>query len=102
MDQKEPKMRTLLYIVIAVVVIGVIALATGFIDINQTQEAVLPDVTVEGGQLPAAEVETGEVSIGTATTEVEVPDIDVDVDVGTETQEVEVPTIDVTPAEETN
>ncbi len=93
-------MKTLLYLVVAVVVIGVIAVWTGFLNINQTQEAELPEVTVEGGQLPAAEVETGEIAVGTETTEVEVPDIDIDVD--TETKEIETPTIELVPAEESN
>jgi len=45
--------------------------------VDQTQEGEMPDVQVEGGQLPAYEVETAEVDVGTRTTEVEVPTAEV-------------------------
>jgi len=45
--------------------------------VDKTQEGEMPDVRVEGGQLPAYEVETAEVDVGTRTTEVEVPTAEV-------------------------
>lgn len=46
-------------------------------DVDQTQEGEMPDVQVEGGALPAYDVETAEVDVGTRTTEVEVPTAEV-------------------------
>lgn len=46
-------------------------------DVDQTKEGELPAVEVEGGELPEFDVETAEVDVGTKTTTVEVPDVDV-------------------------
>lgn len=56
------------------------ALALAACDVDQTQEGELPDVdvTAEGGQLPAYDVESPEVSVDTKKVEVEVPDVDVE------------------------
>ena len=65
--------------ILAVVVVA-IALYLGFvlIDVDQTQEAELPDVdvTVEGGQSPEFDVDTG--SIETGETTVTVPTLEVE------------------------
>ena len=45
--------RILLSIILLVLVIGVVLYAFGVIDVRQTQEAHLPEVRTEGGQLPA-------------------------------------------------
>lgn len=44
---------------------GVLVLAAGIymIDIDQTQETRLPDVTVEGGQLPEFDAEMGDIEV---------------------------------------
>jgi hypothetical protein len=60
--------------IIALVLIG--AIATGFIDIDQTQKARLPEV--KGGQLPAYEADVGDIDVRTKNTTVEVPVIDID------------------------
>jgi hypothetical protein len=56
------------------------ALALAACDVDQTQEGALPDVevTAEGGQLPAYDVETAEVEVKTETVPVEVPKIEVE------------------------
>jgi hypothetical protein len=46
-------------------------------DVDQTEEAELPDVTVEGGNMPEFDVETADVDIGTKETTVEVPDVEI-------------------------
>ena len=48
-------------------------------EVTQTQEGKLPDVDVsaEGGQLPKFEVETADVDVGTKTVEITVPTVDV-------------------------
>ena len=70
------------------------------IDVDQTQEARLPDVdvSVEGGQLPEFDAEVGSVEITEEKVDVTVPNVDVDV--STETKTVEVPGIEVTPPED--
>ena len=56
------------------------ALALAACDVDQTQEGELPDVevTAEGGQLPAYDVETAEVDVKTETVPVEVPKVDIE------------------------
>jgi hypothetical protein len=79
-------------IVAAVLVVAVIAaFAFGLIDINQTKDAKLPEVAVQGGQAPAFDVDTAKVNVGTKETSVEVPKVEV----GTTKTDVELPTVDV-------
>ena len=47
-------------------------------DIDQTEEGSLPDVEVEGGNLPEFDVETADVDVGTEEVTVDVPTLDVD------------------------
>lgn len=69
----------------ALTIIGVIvaAVAIGFgvymIDIDQTEQASLPnvDVTVEGGNLPEFDAEVGDIETGTEVITMEVPTIDI-------------------------
>jgi len=67
--------------IIAAAAIGTAALALAGCDVEQTEEAEMPEV--EGGNLPEYDVDAA----------------DVDVDADTTTQEVEVPTLDVDVAE---
>lgn len=53
------------------------AFALSACQVDQTQEGEMPDVQVEGGQLPAYEVETAEVETGTRTETIEVPTAEV-------------------------
>lgn len=80
-------------IVIAIIAVLAIiaAFAFGLIDINQTKQAKLPDVSVKGGQAPAFDVDTAKVDVGSKTTDVTVPKVDV----GTTKAPVKVPTVDV-------
>lgn len=80
-----------------VVVLG-LAAASYMVDIDQTEEASLPDVdvSVEGGNLPEFEAEVGSVSVTEETATVPVPDVDVSVDQA----EVTVPGIEITPPED--
>lgn len=75
-------MRAIFFILILAVVALLIAVATGFLDITQTQQARAPDVNVDragvdaqGGQVPAFDVETGSVSVGTTSKNVVVPSV---------------------------
>ncbi|MBP0483188.1 hypothetical protein [Sagittula salina] len=66
-------------------IIAVIAIGFGIymIDVDQTQEARMPEVNVEGGQMPEFDADVG------------------DVDVVEEEVTVEVPKVEVTPPEKT-
>jgi hypothetical protein len=73
-------MRALIFVLIIAVVVILIALGTGFLNINQTRNAKAPEVsatrngvTAKGGQAPAFDVETGSVKVGTKETTVKVP-----------------------------
>lgn len=82
-------------------IVGVVAIAAialfGFymVDIDQTQEARLPDVdvSVEGGQAPEFDADVGEISMGEKEVDVEVPEVDV----RTRTETVSVPTLNMEP-----
>ena len=73
-------MRAILFILILAVVAVIAAIATGFLNIEQTRQAEIPDVDAtgkgvraQGGQTPAFDVETGTVAVGTRPTNVTVP-----------------------------
>ena len=77
-------MRAIVFILIIVVLAIILALATGFLDINQIRGARAPQisasrngVTARGGQAPAFDVETGSVKVGTKQTTVQVPALEV-------------------------
>lgn len=83
-------------IVAVVLVVAVIAaFAFGLIDINQTKDAKMPEVAVQGGQAPAFDVDTAKVNVGTKETSVDVPKVEV----GTTKTDVKVPTVDVQKAD---
>jgi len=85
--------RTVLVLLAVAALVLLVLLATGVISVNQTKEAQLPDVNVsaEGGQAPAFDVDAKEVVVGTTETNVSVPDVDVD----TKKTEVDVPVVGV-------
>lgn len=77
-------MRAILLLLIVLVVVAIGAIATGFININQTRPAAAPDVDVNGsgvvasgGQAPRFEVETGRIAVGTEERTVRLPAIEV-------------------------
>ena len=77
-------MRAVLLILILLVVVAIGAIATGLININQTQPARAPDVdanasgvTATGGQAPKFDVETGKIAVGTQDRQVRLPSIEV-------------------------
>jgi hypothetical protein len=74
--------RAIILLLILVVVAGIAAVATGFVNINQTQPAQVPSVSTtgngvvaKGGQAPKFDVSTGKVEIGTGERTVKVPEI---------------------------
>ena len=89
----------LIVVLIGLTVFAVIALVY-MVDIDQTQDAKLPDVDVEvkGGQAPKFDVKTGKVGVTEEKVKVKVPEVDVKM----KETEVTVPKIEVTPPEQTN
>jgi hypothetical protein len=78
-------MRAILLVLILVVLAAVVAIASGFLDINQTRPAQAPQVsttengvTSRGGQAPAFDVETGSVKVGIQEKTVKVPTVQVE------------------------
>ena len=96
-------MRTVMLILIIAVVALIGAIATGFINIDQTRGAKAPSVEAAdgairatGGQSPAFEVQTGSVEVGTRDANVAVPKVEVRRD----EKSVKVPVVAVRPPEE--
>lgn len=91
-------MRAFLALIAIVVLLLIVAVATGFLDLNQTREARLPQVEVKGGQAPKFDANVGAVDVGTKNETVEVPKVEV----GTKNATVKLPTVDVKKADETS
>ena len=62
------------------IAVGAAAFALSACDVDQTEEGEMPEVEVEGGNLPEYDVDAPEVDVDTGTTTVEVPTVDVDVE----------------------
>lgn len=89
-------MRKFLTIICA----SVLAVTFGGCDVDVEDEGSLPEVNVEGGDMPDVDVTLPDVDVGTEETTVTVPDVDVDV--GTEESTVTVPDVDVDVPDETD
>ena len=81
-------MRAVVTILAIVVVIAIIAVATGFVNLHG-RAGELPTVKVEGGQAPAVKADVGSVDVGTKNTSVDVPKVE------TVKKKIEVPTVAV-------
>lgn len=62
---------------IAASLIAPFALGLAACDVDQTEEGEMPEVNVEGGNMPEYDVETADVDVGTEEKTVEVPTVDV-------------------------
>jgi hypothetical protein len=78
-------MRAVLLVLIIAVAAILVAVATGFLDVNQIRGAKAPAVAVtgngvvaRGGQAPAFDVETGSVKVGSKEATVRVPALQVE------------------------
>jgi len=75
-------MRAVLLILIIAVIAVIVAVASGFVDINQIRGAKAPrvattdnGVVAKGGQAPAFDIETGSVKVGSTDATVKVPSV---------------------------
>jgi len=64
--------------VIAAFATGLSAFALTACDVEQTQEAELPEVEVQGGQMPEFDADVADVEIGTEEKTIDVPTINIE------------------------
>jgi len=81
-------MRAVVTILAIIVVIAIIAIATGFVNLHGSSGS-LPTVKVEGGQATTVKADVGSVDVGTENKTVAVPKVD------TVDKTVKVPTVAV-------
>ena len=81
-------MRAIVTILAIVVVIAIIAVATGFVNLHGNSGS-LPTVKLEGGQAPTVQANVGSIDVGTKNETVAVPKVD------TVDKKVKVPTVAV-------
>lgn len=81
-------MRAIITILVIVVVIGIIAVWTGFIHLDGKSGS-MPTVSVEGGRAPTVSADVGSIDVGTKNSTVDVPKV------GTVKKTVQVPTVEV-------
>lgn len=101
----------------AAALLAVGAAALYLVDVDQTQEARLPDVdvSVQQGQMPEFDVDVADVNLRSEDVNIEVPamevktetktievEVPVDMDVQTETKSLSIPTLEITKPEEDN
>lgn len=70
--------RTIAIIVLVVVLLALIAWATGLLDFRAEGALETPKVEVSGGELPSVDVKTADVDVGTKEVTVEVPTVNVE------------------------
>ena len=77
-------MRAIIFILIIIVLAVILAIATGFLDINQLRGGRAPQVSVtgkgvtaKGGQAPAFDVQTGSLKVGSSQKTVSMPTLQV-------------------------
>lgn len=79
LNRREPRSRNgILIAVVVVLLLLLVAWAAGLFDVKASGELEAPKVSVEGGSLPDVDADVADVNVGTKTTTVEVPTVDVD------------------------
>ena len=91
-------MKTAVAVAIAAIAAAGVGTAIYLVDIEQTEEARLPDVnlSVEGGNMPAFEAETGSIRVESEEVTVPVPNVEVT----TEEETVTAPTLEIEPPQD--
>jgi hypothetical protein len=78
---------------IALLLAATLVLPLTACQVRQTEEGELPEVEVEGGNMPEYDVDAADVDVTTKPTDVTVPDVDVDVKA--EERTINLPDVDV-------
>lgn len=81
-------MRAIVTILAIIVVIGIIAVATGYVNLHG-KAGTMPTVSVQGGSAPAVSADVGSIDVGSKNSSVDVPKIE------TVKKTVQVPTVEV-------
>lgn len=91
-------MKTASAIAAGIAVVAAAAFAVYMVDVDQTEEAQLPDVDVqvEGGNLPKFDAEVGDIDVTEEKTTIKVPEVDVQM----EEKEITLPGLEITPPED--
>lgn len=87
-------MRGILILLAVIVVGGILAVATGFVNLSG-DAGQLPKVSVDGGRAPTVNADVGSIDVGTKETSVTVPKVEV----GTTQESVAVPSVEVKKAD---
>ena len=85
-------MRAVLIALVVIVLIAIVAVATGFVNLSG-DAGKLPEVSVQGGRAPSVDADVGKVVVGTKETSVDVPKVT------TEKEKIDVPVIGVQKAD---
>jgi hypothetical protein len=70
-------MRGILVLLVIVVLVAIAAIGLGYVNVSKTRDGSLPTVSVKGGQAPAFDVQTANVSVGTENHVVQTPVVNV-------------------------
>ncbi|WP_292292199.1 hypothetical protein [Marivita sp.] len=62
----------------AIVLVIAVAFGVYMVDVDQTEEGVLPEVSVDSGNMPEYDTEVGDVEVDEEDVEVSVPTVDVE------------------------
>jgi hypothetical protein len=87
-------MRTGLIALAVIVLLAIVAVATGFVNLSGNAGE-LPKVAVQGGELPSVDADVGKVVVGTKETTVDVPKVEV----GSTSTNIDVPVVGVQKAD---
>lgn len=79
---------------IAMLCLSILVLPLAACSVEQTEEGELPEVEVEGGNMPEYDVDAADVEVGTEERTITVPDIDIEPPENDETEEEEPPPSD--------
>ncbi|MFY9349979.1 MAG: hypothetical protein WBL20_19340 [Sphingobium sp.] len=70
-------MRVIGGVLVIILLILAGGIATGFIDLQKTQDGRLPEVAIKEGKLPQYDADVAKVEVGTRKETIEVPTVDV-------------------------
>lgn len=71
-------MRGILVLLVIVVLVAIAAISLGYVNVAKTRDGALPTIAIKGGQAPAFDVQTANVSVGTENHVVQTPVVNVE------------------------
>lgn len=76
--ERNNTVRNVIIAIVLIVALVLILFAVGIFDADTQGEIEAPEVSVQGGELPDVDLDAADVNVGTETTTVETPTIEVD------------------------